>query len=268
MILNGASPDADLWRSYAKWLPALFIVSQVEIAQPGQPLIGDVCLGVSRADGARCERCWNYSTHVGASADYPTICERCVKALDEIEHQPEASRPRGCVLMSGAAGARWLWLSLGVLVADRSTKFAIERYTSLSFRRPILSDIVVLVHNQNPGIAFGVFSDSSSRWLAPLLMSAAAAMMILLVWVLITGRAGGPLAQSGVALILGGVAGNTLDRLIHGGVTDFLDVRLGTYHWPAFNAADSAITIGAVLVLIELLFGGRRQADPNENAHK
>jgi isoleucyl-tRNA synthetase len=90
VILNGANPDADLWRSYAKWLPALFIVSQVEIAQPGQPLLGDVCLGVTRADGAKCERCWNYSTHVGESADYPTVCDRCVKALDEIAASGQA----------------------------------------------------------------------------------------------------------------------------------------------------------------------------------
>ena len=151
-----------------------------------------------------------------------------------------------------------------MLAADRATKFAIERYTSLFFRRPIISDIVVLVHNQNPGIAFGVFSDSSSRWLSPLLLLSSAAMMTLLVWLLLTGRAGGWLAQSGVALILGGAAGNALDRLIHGGVTDFLEVRLGTYHWPAFNAADSAITIGAALVLIEIFFGGRHDVDPAE----
>jgi isoleucyl-tRNA synthetase len=91
VILNGASPDADLWRSYAEWLPALFIVSQVEIAQPGQPLTADVCLDVKRADGTKCVRCWNYSTHVGENTDYPTVCERCVKALDEIDGQLGAS---------------------------------------------------------------------------------------------------------------------------------------------------------------------------------
>ena len=84
-------------------------------------------------------------------------------------------------------------------------------------------------------------------------------MMVLLVWMIVTGRAGGALAQCGLALILGGAAGNALDRVIHGGVTDFLEVRLWTYIWPAFNVADSAITIGAVLVLFELLFGGARQ---------
>jgi signal peptidase II len=78
--------------------------------------------------------------------------------------------------------------------------------------------------------------------------------MILLVWMIVTRRAGGALAQCGLSLILGGAAGNALDRMMHGGVTDFLEVRLWTYIWPAFNAADSAITIGAIFVLFELLF--------------
>ena len=166
--------------------------------------------------------------------------------------------------MSGRAGAHWLWLSFGVLAADRATKFAIEHYTSEFFRFPIFSDIVILVHNQNPGIAFGVFSNSSSPWLAPLLLVSSALVIALLVWLLATGRAGGSLAHAGLALILGGAAGNALDRLIHGGVTDFLEVRLGTYRWPAFNVADSAISIGAVLVLVELLFGGSHRSDSAE----
>jgi signal peptidase II len=156
------------------------------------------------------------------------------------------------------SGARWLWVSLAVLAADRATKFAIERYTSPIYRHPIVSDIVVLVHSQNPGIAFGVFSASGSHWLAPLLIVTSAAVIVLLAWMIVTGRAGGTLAQCGLALILGGAAGNLLDRILHGGVTDFLEVRLWTYIWPAFNVADSAITIGAALVLIELLFSAHR----------
>ena len=156
------------------------------------------------------------------------------------------------------SGARWLWLSLAVLVADRATKFLIERYTSPLFRRSIVSDVVVLVHNQNPGIAFGVFSESTAKWLAPFQVVSSLAVIIFLVWMIVTGRAGGALAESGLASIVGGAAGNALDRVMHGGVTDFLEVRLGSYRWPAFNAADSAITIGAALVLIELFFAGAR----------
>jgi signal peptidase II len=157
-----------------------------------------------------------------------------------------------------AGGARWLWVAAAVLAADRATKFAIEHYTSPFFRHFIISDIVVLIHSQNPGIAFGMFSNSSSPWLAPVLLVSAAAVMIFIAWLLVTGRGGGALAQCGLALILGGAAGNALDRIIHGGVTDFLEVRLWKYVWPAFNVADSAITVGAILVLFELFFSARQ----------
>jgi isoleucyl-tRNA synthetase len=90
IILNGANPDADLWRKYVAKLPALFIVSQVEVGS-ASAAAGDVVLSVQRADGAKCERCWNYSTHVGENLDYPTVCERCVAALQEIEREaPDA----------------------------------------------------------------------------------------------------------------------------------------------------------------------------------
>jgi signal peptidase II len=157
-----------------------------------------------------------------------------------------------------------LWLSLAVLAADRATKFAIERYTSPYFRFSVVSDIVMLVHNQNPGIAFGVFSNSTSPWLAPLLLITSALVIVVLGWLLISGRVGGRLAQAGLSLILGGAAGNALDRLIHGGVTDFVEIRLGTFSWPAFNVADSAISIGAALVVVELVFGGQRRSDSAE----
>jgi len=81
---------ATLLRAYATYLPGLFIVSQVEIvdaaAQGAAPSgIEGLQIRVERALGKKCERCWNYSTHVGESAEYPTICERCVAALQEIE---------------------------------------------------------------------------------------------------------------------------------------------------------------------------------------
>jgi isoleucyl-tRNA synthetase len=99
--LNGAHPEAPLWRKYAASLPALFIVSQVEIVTPGDPArSAEVVLEIARADGAKCERCWNYSTHVGESVDYPTVCERCVAALAEIERAAAAA---GASARDGAA---------------------------------------------------------------------------------------------------------------------------------------------------------------------
>jgi isoleucyl-tRNA synthetase len=91
IILSAAGELAELLRKYSASLPALFIVSQVEIANgplegasPAATIEG-LQIRVERAKGAKCERCWNYSTHVGESADYPTLCERCVAALTEIE---------------------------------------------------------------------------------------------------------------------------------------------------------------------------------------
>jgi isoleucyl-tRNA synthetase len=98
IVLTGPAPDG-LMARYGSSLPALFIVSQVDAQFDGpDPLqlpsfgldLSAVKVRVERAAGAKCERCWNYSTHVGESADYPTVCERCVAALAEIERATPA----------------------------------------------------------------------------------------------------------------------------------------------------------------------------------
>lgn len=152
---------------------------------------------------------------------------------------------------------RWLWLTAAVVAADRASKYAIERLTPEGYRQPLIPDFADLVHSVNPGIAFGLFSDAASKWISLLLVLSGMAVIALLVWLLIAGRAGDSTSQAGVALIAGGAAGNLIDRLLHGGVTDFLELRAGHFRWPAFNAADSAITIGAVLVVVELIDGER-----------
>jgi isoleucyl-tRNA synthetase len=92
VTLSASDELAAILRKYAPHLPALFIVSQVEIAEgaidgaTGAGLEG-LCIKVERAPGKKCERCWNYSTHVGENADFPTLCERCVAALAEIERE-------------------------------------------------------------------------------------------------------------------------------------------------------------------------------------
>jgi len=95
VLLTAGPNGVRFLEEYRTWLPALFIVSQVEVA-PADPsnrglVVGVGVSSVQRADGTKCERCWNYSTHVGENADYPTVCERCVKALNEIERERGAS---------------------------------------------------------------------------------------------------------------------------------------------------------------------------------
>jgi len=101
VILSAAQDLAPLLEQYKSWLPGLFIVSQVELAavasaeaQKSEALPG-LSVAVVRADGTKCERCWNYSTHVGESTDYPTVCERCVKALNEIEEAGARAEGQG-----------------------------------------------------------------------------------------------------------------------------------------------------------------------------
>lgn len=158
--------------------------------------------------------------------------------------------------MTYSTRIRWVWLSLGVMAADRATKAAIEILTPEGYRRSLIDDFIYIVHARNPGIAFGIFSDSPPKWLTLLLIIGSLAVIGALSWMLVAGQAG-TISRAGLALILGGAAGNVTDRLIHGAVTDFFEVILGSYHWPAFNVADSAITIGAVLVALDLLVSGR-----------
>jgi len=162
--------------------------------------------------------------------------------------------------MADSRGARWLWLTLVILVADRATKECIERYTTPDFRRELIPHFAALVHSTNTGMAFGLFGEASAKWVSGFLMAIAAVVVITLVWWLFSGRAGTPLIQAALALIAGGAAGNLLDRLIHGGVTDFVELRAGGFVWPAFNLADSAITVGALLILGELFLSERHAA--------
>ncbi|MGB8472743.1 MAG: signal peptidase II [Candidatus Acidiferrum sp.] len=148
---------------------------------------------------------------------------------------------------------RWLWLTLGIVALDRATKAWFEMHTDEAWRHQVVRHFIYLVHSRNPGIAFSIFADSTSPWLRVLLIGGSLVVIGALAWLLVAGQ-GGPVAAAGIALLLGGAAGNLTDRILHGAVTDFLEVWLGSYRWPAFNVADSAITIGAILLVVDLLF--------------
>lgn len=148
-------------------------------------------------------------------------------------------------------------LTFAALAADQASKFAVEKMTSAGSLRVLVPGLLNLRHTNNSGVAFGLLADLEASWLAPLLILFSVAVIALLVWLLATGRAGGYLGQCGLALILGGASGNVLDRLLRHTVTDFLDFHVGSYHWYTFNIADSAIVIGAALVVLELMRDGR-----------
>ena len=147
----------------------------------------------------------------------------------------------------------WVILSLAVLTTDRLTKSLVERLTPSGWQRTIIPGFFNLVHTRNPGIAFGLLADSHMPGIRLALVGLSLVAAGVMAWLLLAGRAGGQRSRLGIAQILGGAAGNLFDRLLDGGVVDFLLFYVSRYEWPAFNLADSAIVIGAGLVLLELL---------------
>jgi signal peptidase II len=158
------------------------------------------------------------------------------------------------------ARLRWLWLTLAVVLLDRASKAWFEARPSEGWHREVIHNFIYLVHSSNPGIAFGVFADSPSTVTRILLIVGSVVVIGALAWLFVAGHSGGSLTAAGLALLLGGATGNVTDRIVHGAVTDFFEVWLGSYHWPAFNVADSAITIGAALIIIDVLFFHKHHA--------
>src|SRR5260221_4240991 len=157
---------------------------------------------------------------------------------------------------------RWLLLTLFIVVADRVTKALIEARTTEGWHHELIRNFIYLVHSKNPGIAFSIYANSQSPWLRIGLIALSILFIVALAWLLITSKHVTWRTLAGLSLLIGGAAGNLTDRLIHGAVTDFFEVWFGTYRYPAFNVADSAITIGAILVLLDVLFPPKHAANP------
>lgn len=147
-----------------------------------------------------------------------------------------------------------LWPALAVLVLDQMTKYWIATRFPLHETQPLISGFFNLVHVRNRGMAFGIMNRPGADWGFILLLGATlGAVALLLFWFYRLKPEDGRMAFP-LSLVLGGAAGNLLDRVRLGEVIDFLDFHLGSYHWPAFNVADSAITVGTLWLAASLLF--------------
>ena len=152
---------------------------------------------------------------------------------------------------------KWLWLSGLVVVLDQITKLVAD--SQLVFHRPVAvfpGFSFTLLYNE--GAAFSFLSDAGGwqRWFFMLLSLVIS--LVLIFWLRSVDKHKLLLA-AGIALILGGAVGNLIDRSLYGYVIDFIDVYYRQYHWPAFNLADSAITLGAALLIIDLLLERKTQ---------
>lgn len=147
----------------------------------------------------------------------------------------------------------YVWIA-GVTVAlDQVAKTLVDRYMDLHESRPIVEGLARLTYVQNRGAAFGILSDADLPYQS-LLFSAISILALgaiaFYAWKL---PAASRLPQLALAFIMGGAAGNLLDRARLGYVIDFVDVYWGRHHWPAFNVADSAITVGVCLLILDII---------------
>ena len=153
----------------------------------------------------------------------------------------------------GGVRARYLWISALVVLVDQATKALVDRWMGLHESRDIVTGLLRLTYVRNRGAAFGVFSDAElpyQAWLFAAVSLLALFAIGVYAWRLPTTSRVPRLA---LALIIGGALGNLIDRVRLGYVIDFVDVFWRTHHWPAFNVADSSITIGVSLLVLDML---------------
>ncbi|MBP1739566.1 MAG: lipoprotein signal peptidase [Deltaproteobacteria bacterium] len=147
-----------------------------------------------------------------------------------------------------------LWPALAVIALDQMTKHWIATRFPLHETQPLISGFFNLVHVRNRGMAFGIMNRPGADWGFILLLAATlGAVALLLFWFYRLNPEEKRMPYP-LSLVLGGAIGNLLDRIRIGEVIDFLDFYLGPYHWPAFNVADSAITVGTIWLAASLLF--------------
>jgi len=154
-----------------------------------------------------------------------------------------------------------IWISLSVLIAalDQLTKWAIVKWVPLYDKIPVNS-FVNITHQRNEGAAFSILADASGwqRWF--FITLAVGVSSVIAVWMWRIRNEGPVILAAGLALVLGGAIGNVIDRILHGNVIDFIQVLIFGWPFPSFNVADSAISVGAVFLIIDaLFFSGKKQ---------
>ena len=151
------------------------------------------------------------------------------------------------------------WL-VPIIVLDQLTKIIVDRTMPLHHSIPIVDGFFSLTYVRNTGAAFGIFAGSHEVFRLPFLIGVSILAIGFILVMLKRLRDDATGLVTALTFILGGAIGNLIDRVLHGEVIDFLDVYYSNYHWPAFNLADSFITVGVTITLFYLV--GAKGDDP------
>jgi signal peptidase II len=153
-----------------------------------------------------------------------------------------------------SARISYLLIAVTVVLLDRWSKHLVATHIRLYSHIQVIPGFFRLTHTENTGAAFSLFADSPAPWKTWMLIAFSAIALIVVITLLWKNHHQHVVTGIGLSLIMGGALGNLWDRLARGRVVDFLLVYVKQYQWPVFNLADSAIVIGAGLLVIEILF--------------
>jgi signal peptidase II len=150
--------------------------------------------------------------------------------------------------------------AVGVFGADRWSKSIVESRFDAFDTKVVIPGFFNIVRSSNPGVAFGIFADNTSHQRTFALVAISIIAVLVLAVLLWRIERQDRTTAAGLSLIFGGALGNVYDRASAGSVTDFLDFHIGAYHWYVFNLADSAICIGAGLLILSMLITNRKES--------
>ncbi|MGD0021238.1 MAG: signal peptidase II [Smithellaceae bacterium] len=148
--------------------------------------------------------------------------------------------------------------AIAVIVLDQITKAVITEKLFMYGSYKVIDGFFSLVYVMNPGAAFGFLAGAPEMFRYLFFISITVLAILLIIYYILKSKSQDVLMVISLTLIFGGAVGNLIDRIRFGAVVDFLDFYIGTRHWPAFNAADSAISIGAVLMIWEMLVNRKK----------
>jgi signal peptidase II len=153
----------------------------------------------------------------------------------------------------------YLLVTAGIIVADQITKHLVARMIELHDSRELIPGLASLTHVRNRGAAFGFLSTADLPYQSVLFSVLSLVALLAIAAYAFKLPATQKWTQVALALIMGGAVGNLIDRMAHGFVIDFMDVYWRAHHWPAFNVADSSISIGVVMLVLEMLRPGESE---------
>lgn len=167
-------------------------------------------------------------------------------------------RKEGATIKNSTKFLVFTLVAVAIVVTDQITKHVISTEIQLNSGTEVIPGLLNLVHVRNPGAAFGFLSQSSWDLRPVFFISVSCVALVVILWLVATTDEPDAFLIAGYSLFFGGTLGNLIDRIRFGEVIDFLDVHIGTAHWPAFNVADSALCLGATCFFIHIFRTGFR----------